>query len=208
MRVDPSVNRLKYDREIARLQEQRDELNQRGVFLLGSSCYPHIDLILVPRYAMGVTLSVPHQGVLFVPQGARTAVEVPSLSASAFKAHFDLSNYDLDAPGLEFRNPWTDAPLQFNTMFRAFQFDENRKGHVVLLDDHPLTHRPFLCIRGIREYHEHPQHSGDQWLLYRGSMNMFSTVMSLWRVAIDLPRPILIPQDNGAQVQWIAQEKL
>jgi hypothetical protein len=37
---------------------------------------------------------------------------------------------------------------------------------------------------------------------------MFSTVMSLWRVAIDLPRPILLPQDNGAQVQWIAQEKL
>jgi hypothetical protein len=76
------------------------------------------------------------------------------------------------------------------------------------LDDHPFTHKPFLCLRGIREYHEHPQHSGDEWLLYRESMNMFSIVMSLWRVAVDLPRPMLLVQENGWQVQWMAQEKL
>lgn len=27
---------------------------------------------------------------------------------------------------------------------------------------------PFLCIPGIREYHNHPSHSGDSWLLHRG----------------------------------------
>ena len=28
---------------------------------------------------------------------------------------------------------------------------------------------PFLCIPGVREYHEHPAHSGDSWLLHKGS---------------------------------------
>ena len=27
---------------------------------------------------------------------------------------------------------------------------------------------PFLCIRGVREYHRHPAHTGDAWLLHRG----------------------------------------
>jgi hypothetical protein len=26
---------------------------------------------------------------------------------------------------------------------------------------------PFLCIAGVREYHEHPGHSGDAWELHR-----------------------------------------
>ena len=208
MKVDPAVTRLKYDREVARLQGQRGELEKRGIFLLGSTIFPYIDLVYVPRRRLGAVIPVTQQGGLFLPAVARKTIEVPSLAASAFKAHFDLSSYDLDAPALEFRDPWTDEPLQYNTMFRALQFDQHRKGQVVLLDDHPLTHKPFLCLRGIREYHEHPQHSGDEWLLYRESMNIFAIVMSLWRVAIDLPRPMLIIQENGGQVQWAGEEKL
>lgn len=133
--------------------------------------------------------------------------EVPSLAARAFKAHFDLSDYDLCAPSLEFRDPWTDALLPYATMFRALEYEQKRKAHVVLLDDHPTTHKPFLCLRGVREYHEHPQHSGDEWLLYRSQMSLFSIAMSLWRVSVDLIRPTLIPQPVGWQVQWNAEEK-
>src|SRR5262245_53654496 len=28
---------------------------------------------------------------------------------------------------------------------------------------HPLTNRPFICMRGSREYHTHPSHLGDLW---------------------------------------------
>jgi len=28
---------------------------------------------------------------------------------------------------------------------------------------------PFLCIAGVKEYHEHPGHSGDSWELHRSS---------------------------------------
>src|SRR5439155_19241848 len=118
-----------------------------------------------------------------------------------------LSEYDLDAPVLDFLDPWPDAPLQYNTMFRALQFEQDRQAHIVLLDEHPTTHRPFLCLRGIREYHEHPQHSGDEWLLYRNSMNMFSIVLAVWRVSIDLVQPVIIPQPNGVGINWNALQK-
>jgi len=28
---------------------------------------------------------------------------------------------------------------------------------------------PFLCVAGVREYHDHPAHSGDAWELHRAS---------------------------------------
>ena len=28
---------------------------------------------------------------------------------------------------------------------------------------------PFLCLPGVREYHDNPAHTGDSWLLHRGS---------------------------------------
>jgi len=136
-------------------------------------------------------------------------IDVPSLAERAFKAHFDLTDYDLAAPSLEFRDPWNDSLLPYATMFRALEFEEHRKTHLVLLDDHPTTHKPFLCLRGIREYHEHPQHSGDDWMLYRERMSLFSIVMSLWRVSIDLIHAQVVVQTNPRQlqVQFVAEEK-
>ena len=28
---------------------------------------------------------------------------------------------------------------------------------------------PFLCLPGVREYHEHPAHAGDAWELHRAN---------------------------------------
>ena len=28
---------------------------------------------------------------------------------------------------------------------------------------------PFLCIAGVKEYHDHPGHSGDPWEMHRSS---------------------------------------
>jgi len=209
MRVEPRVSRAKYDQELSRLHEQRATLEARGIFALGSSAYPYIDLFFAPRHP--VRVAVPTQqtgGGLVLPQVTLFAVEVPSLAARPFRAHFDLSDYDLRPPSLEFQDPWTGELLQYPTMFRALEFEQQRKAHLVLLDDHPDTHRPFLCLRGIREYHEHPQHSGDDWMLYRGSMNLFSIVMSLWRVSVDLVHPNLALQPNAIQLNWSADEKL
>jgi len=206
--VDSEVSRLKFDREVQTLGEQRTTLEARGIFLLDSTSYPFVELAFVPRHLLQVLIPAVQTGAIILPQGAMMAVEIPSVAARAFKARFDLTGYDLQAPSLEFRDFWTGNRLEYATMFRALEYEKDRKAHVVLLDDHPTTHKPFLCVRGIREYHEHPQHSGDDWLLYRQQMNLFSIVMSLWRVTIDLVHPQMFYQPNGLQVNWAAEEKL
>jgi len=208
MRVDPEVNRLKFDRAVRILVKQRRTLESRGIVVLSSTAYPCVDLLFVPRHPVRAQVPIFQVGAILLPQMKLTILEVPSLAARTFKAHLDLTDYDLRAPSLEFRDPWDDSVLQYLTMFRALEFEEERKVHVVLLDDHPTTHKPFLCIRGIREYHEHPQHSGDDWLLYRKEMSLFSIVMSIWRASIDLVHPVVMMQPNQVQIQWIAEEKV
>jgi hypothetical protein len=223
MRVDPQVNRLKFDRELGRLIDQRAILEPRGIFVLSSTSFPYVDVLVVPRHTLQVALPAPPgmqlpPGVVLPPPppnlpAGLTAVmlvafEVPSLAVRAFKARFDLTDYDERAPSLEFLDPWTDRLLPYATMFRAVEFEEQRKAHVVLLDDHPITHKPFLCLRGIREYHEHPQHSGDDWMLYRQTLSLFSIVISLWRVSVDINHPQLVVQANGIQVLYNAEEKV
>jgi hypothetical protein len=212
-RVDPEVSRLKFEREVNRLAEQQADLQRRGIFVFGTPTYPIVELIFVPRHLLQVVIATQQSNNIELPPDAppgaitMAIAAVPSIAAQAFKARFDLTDYDLRAPSLEFRDPWTDALLPYGTMFRALEYEKDRQAHLVLLDDHPTTHKPFLCLRGIREYHEHPQHSGDDWLLYRTEMSLFSIVMSLWRVSIDIVRPMLVPHPAGLQVQWNAEKK-
>jgi hypothetical protein len=208
MLLDPDVSRLKFEREVEKLRIQQSTLESRGIFLLGSTGRPYVDFLLVPRHPLRVAVPTAQTGAILLPPGAMMAVEIPSLAARAFKARFDLTDYDLQAPSVEFRDFWTDSELEYATMFRAQEFEKDRKAHIVLLDRHPQTKKPFLCLRGIREYHEHPQHSGDDWLLYRQQMSLFSIVMSLWRVSVDLIHPQLFYQAPGLQVNWAADEKV
>jgi Predicted metal binding domain len=195
-RVDTEVCRVKFAREVRRLIDQRAALEARGIFLLADPTYPFIEFVLVPRTPLRVMLPAQVAGPIVLPAGAVAMVvaEVPSLAARAFRARFDLTDFDLRAPSLQFLDHWTNQPLDYNTMFRALEYEKDRLAHNVLLDDHPTTHRPFLCLRGVREYHEHPQHSGDEWLLYR--------------VSIDIVRPALFPQPGGLRVNWDAEAKL
>lgn len=206
--VDPGVCRLKYDAEVERLRKQRSALEERRIFLLESSTFPFVDILFVPRKPLQI-VAPPQVGRIIIPQSAMVvkAMEFPSLSARTIRTRFDLTDYDLRAPSLTFYDGWTDTKLTYATMFRAMEFEEQRQAHLVLLDDHPNTHLPFLCLRGIREYHEHPQHSGDDWLLYRTEMNLFSIVMSAWRACVDLPAPVLVLNAGATQLQWSTEEK-
>ncbi len=209
-RVDRDLTHRKFDEAVSQLSAQREVLEARGLFVLGMPKYPAIEILFVPRQTLRIAVPITQSGSILLPPGsaAMGAAEFHNLSARAFKGRFELDDYDLRPPSLQFIDAWTNAPLDYNTMFRALEYEKERKAHLVLLGDHPVTGRPFLCLRGIREYHEHPQHSGDDWLLYRNDMSFFSIVMAAWRACIDLPRPVLIPQPQGFQVQWQADEKI
>ena len=38
-----------------------------------------------------------------------------------------------------------------------------------LMQFHSPEELPFLCIPGVKEYHDHPGHSGDPWEIHRPS---------------------------------------
>jgi len=46
---------------------------------------------------------------------------------------------------------------------------------------HPTTGLPFVCMRGSREYHNHPGHQNDRWDQYRNvdGMNIVGILMQL-----------------------------
>ena len=49
---------------------------------------------------------------------------------------------------------------------------------------HPQTGRPFICMKGVREYHTHPSHTGDAWEAIKGSDNftLGGILTQLWHV--------------------------
>jgi hypothetical protein len=67
--------------------------------------------------------------------------------------------------------------------------DGNIPGGVFNASAHPSTGKPFICMRGFREYHTHPSHLGDLWDTYRGQdgMNLPGLLDQLsraWRKAV------------------------
>ena len=80
--------------------------------------------------------------------------------------HVDYTNYDLWPPSVTFVDPCTRQPT--SPAVRAPQ-TEAAGVRDALVDGHPETGRPFLCLPGVREYHQHPQHTGDDWLLHRAA---------------------------------------
>ncbi|BAM93142.1 hypothetical protein S58_71780 [Bradyrhizobium oligotrophicum S58] len=92
------------------------------------------------------------------------------------------------------------APLRLR--FRCDDWDEvppsiellNREGHhlttappnvgnVFHPGGHPSTGRPFVCMRGAREFHTHPSHTTELWDNYRGQsgMDLGGIVFQLWQ---------------------------
>lgn len=78
----------------------------------------------------------------------------------------DYTNYDLWPPSLTFIDPRTREPASPPVRAPATTPAGVRDA---LIDGHPDTGRPFLCLPGIREYHSHPQHTGDDWLMHRAA---------------------------------------
>lgn len=158
--VDPAVSRTKFEREVAGLRAAADFQRSRGVLLLEAS-FPQVLLAFAPPRLM--------------PR------------AIAFAVLLDFTNYDLEPPSLTFVDPLTKQPLraeQLHTLLprqvppKPPQMVQAPNGQLIplqfqqeiqnLIQFHPPDNHPFLCLPGVREYHEHPAHTGDAWLLHRG----------------------------------------
>lgn len=146
--VDPAVSRAKFEREVARFRSGESAQRARGVLLLRVE-YP---VVLV-------AFAAPH---------LRPAPVV-------FGARFDFTDYDLLPPSVRLVNPFNGAPYrqaELPTPLPRHVGEERAEGGPVqppqaLMQAHAPLDIPFLCLPGVREYHEHPAHTGDSWLLHR-----------------------------------------
>jgi len=59
-----------------------------------------------------------------------------------------------------------------------------RSNSVFNTSAHDMTGRPFICMRGSREFHTHPSHRHEAWENYRrlSGNDLIGLVVQLWRV--------------------------
>lgn len=146
--TDPVVSRKKFNREINEFRSLSDEYCQRGWFMSYAK-YPHALVILATAKTNPITIL---SGVFF-----------------------DYTNYDVVPPSVKLVNPITAKPYKFSELPthlpRLIPASEqtNEPKLQPFMVAHDQNDIPFLCLAGVREYHEHPAHSGDSWELHRPS---------------------------------------
>jgi hypothetical protein len=153
--VDPAVSRAKFEREIANYRQLEQEYIQRGWWLVRAE-FPQV----------------------FVVFGA------PQLKPPAvvFGALLEFTNYDLWPPSVLLVDPFTRVPYKMNELpsplpraMLPVPGEGEGSGMPVEVQVQTLMQAyneedvPFLCLPGVREYHEHPAHTGDPWLRHRRS---------------------------------------
>ena len=157
--VPSEVSAAKLAREITEWRRYEEAYRQRGWLLLR-----HRELTVQVAFAAPVMTN------------ASTA-PLPVITACLQLA---FHNYDFWPPSLTFIDLFTGQPCLPHV--RAMLATD--AGPADLLGNgHPETKLPFLCLPGTREYHSHPQHSGDSWLLHRAqhSGSLATICDRVWR---------------------------
>ncbi len=113
----------------------------------------------------------------------------------------DFTNYNVEPPSVRLLHP-----VDFSKGFvKGIQKEGNEKREVVRYV-HPSTKQPFLCLPGVREYHSHPQHSGDSWDLHRytGAGNLHFILEYIWLYCIKSITGMIVPQlvINPLRINW------
>lgn len=177
--IDPQVSRTKFDREIKSFRKLEDVYIQRGWYLLKAS-FPEVFVVFVARQLNPAPV--------------------------VFGAKLDFTDYDFRPPSVRIVHPFTGVPYKAKELSepakllrkstgqgQAFQIPQ--AGGVMvqlqlpqpLMQWHDLDEIPFLCLAGVREYHDHPAHTGDNWLLHRarGEGTLFHILSVLSKYGID-----------------------
>jgi hypothetical protein len=172
--VDPTVSRAKFERELAGYGRIAADQRRHGWWILHAE-FPEV----------------------------LVAFAAPQLRPPAvlFGASLDFTNYDLWAPSVTIVDPFTGEPLRYKDIPAALRLSRRVQQMVEvpgigpvpgeveqpLLIAHEVEEIPFLCIPGVREYHDHPAHSGDSWLLHRGQGEgtLFFLLEKLYRYGVE-----------------------
>jgi hypothetical protein len=162
------VSQAKFDKEIVAYHTLEDEYRMRGWFLLEAR---------FPRAL--VMLTAPHLRPASVVVGVL----------------FDYTNYDARPPSVRLVNPFSGEPFLTKDLptklWQAVPTPPVVAGLPTALATQAMMQGaddevPFFCHPGVREYHDHPAHSGDPWELRRaeGEGRFVRLLDLIWRYGV------------------------
>lgn len=171
--VDPAVSRQKFDREVAVYRKLEDEHVKRGWFLLKAE-FPEVFVVFA----------------------------APKLSPACvvLGVVLDFTDYDFQPPSVRLVHPFTRVPYKYRelpnklvrTVLNPAPPEAAMQGAVIatpqaLMIAHTPDEVPFLCLPGVREYHNHPGHSGDLWALRRSTAEgtLFFLLSQIYKYGVE-----------------------
>lgn len=180
--VHPQVAQAKFDREVTSFRRQADTYRRRGAFLLEVD-YPRVLVgfaspslkpaaLIFAMLADYTDYDLQPPSVRFVDPFTTeplTAANVPTkmlrtiphAPADAGQPAFSLAGMaGPDGQPMVWPAPGPGAGFP---MLPGIRMVEQQ----ALLQDYGPDTVPFLCLAGVRQYHQHPGHSGDPWELHR-----------------------------------------
>jgi putative metal binding uncharacterized protein len=175
--VDPRVSRAKFDREIAQYSQLESEYIRRGWWMMRAK-FPEVVVVFAtrntqpPAVVFGVRLDftnydlIPPSVTLVNPftREPYKGKDLPSQLVRRIPTAVPLDGTKATGPtgttGATGTTPVTGA---VKPPAPAAQFSPQPMMQFWNPED-----VPFLCLPGVREYHDNPAHSGDSWLLHRG----------------------------------------
>lgn len=168
--VDPAVSQAKFDAEVARFEAHRAAYAKRGWWLLAAE-FPLVEMA-------------------FVATNIRPAIV-------ALVARFDFTDYDIKPLSVTFIDPFSGAELPAEQLVSRMKrldpaFPAPMAAQVMAMGQVPpfqdliqaYPGQPgFLCMPGVRQYHDHAAHSGDPWELHRasGEGSMLNIAEKIWQ---------------------------
>ena len=194
--ADPAVSRRKFDREIAEFRSHADEYRRRG-WLLAEAEFPHALVILATAKTQPISIlcgvwfdysnydAAPPSVRLVHPltrepyKSSEVPTRLPRMPAPPGGAQalppggaqaLPPGGAQALPPGIAQALPPGIAQALPPGIAQALPPGVAQAQLVVAI---PLMQAygddaiPFLCLAGVREYHEHPAHSGDHWLSHR-----------------------------------------
>lgn len=155
--ADPEVTKIKFNKEIQEFSQNEDEYRKMGILCIG-----------IEDYSIRLIFAIPH----LKPQPI------------AFTVNIDFTNWDVEPPSIKLIDPFSGKLLCRNSV--PIQFLQWNKESNSLQPILVGSEEPFFCIPGVKEYHQHPAHSGDSWLIHRnkGEGKLSTLINQLYRHSI------------------------
>lgn len=172
--VDPLISRGKFDRELEQYAKIAGDQRRLGWWMLEAT-FPEV----------------------------LVAFASPQLEPAAvlFGVLLDFTNYDLWPPSVTIVNPFTRVPLLAGEIPPPLRMGRRVPQMVQIPGLGPMQGEaeqhllvafsgeevPFLCLPGIREYHAHPAHTGDDWMMHRarGEGTLFFILQNIYRYGVE-----------------------